>query len=258
MPRGRPTADWPELLASWDRQQTSFMPSRERRFEAMLDVLEAALPPRFTALDIGCGPGSLSERILTRFPRARTIAVDFDPVLLRLGERSHPTLRGRIRWVDVDITSAGWMDSLPARRVDAVVSTTALHWLEAKQIKRLYQDIGRLVRPGGVFLNGDYLPWSADRRTLRRLADGVRTAKAGGKDPRVRWEKEWNRWWKEIAQEPALKTAFHARQARGYRSHPHHDDLPLNFHKRALRKAGFHEVAVVWQRFENRVLLGVR
>jgi SAM-dependent methyltransferase len=258
MPRGRPTADWAAWLASWDRQQSSFMPTREHRFEVMLDVLQSSLPPRFTAIDLGCGPGSLSERLLTRFPRARTIAVDFDPVLLRLGERSHPTLRGRIRWVDVDITAAGWAESLPVRKVDAVVSTTALHWLEGKEIKRLYADIGRLLRPGGVFLNGDYLPWSEERRTLRRLSAGVRTAKAGGKDPRLQWEREWNRWWKAIEKERALKSAFHERKIRGYRPHPHHDDLTLGFHKRALRRAGFHEVAVVWQRFENRVLLGIR
>ena len=78
--------DYAAWLARWDDQQESFNPNRERRFEAMFDILEAWLPRRFTALDLGCGPGSLSARLLRRFPAARVVAVDFDPVVLRIGQ----------------------------------------------------------------------------------------------------------------------------------------------------------------------------
>ncbi len=62
------------------------MPDREQRFTTMLDVLAAVLPERFVAIDLACGPGSISQRLLSRFPQARCVAVDFDPILLQIGQ----------------------------------------------------------------------------------------------------------------------------------------------------------------------------
>src|SRR5437867_12833692 len=121
--------DWKGLLASWDRQQESFNPDRERRFDVMFEVLRARLPRRFTALDLGCGPGSLTARLLRRFPAARVVAVDFDPVVLRVGRGALRGFGRRIMWVDANLGARGWTTAVPLRRFDAAVSTTALHWL---------------------------------------------------------------------------------------------------------------------------------
>src|SRR5206468_2655808 len=80
------TIDWHNWLHRWEAQQTGYLPNREARFDAMLDVLEALLPPDFVALDLCCGPGSISQRLLQRFPQARTVAVDLDPLLLAIGK----------------------------------------------------------------------------------------------------------------------------------------------------------------------------
>src|SRR5258708_35568204 len=92
-----PAIDWHEWLRRWDRQQTRSIPSREERFEAMFDALEALLPPDFVALDLGCGPGSLSQRLLARFPQARSLALDQDPVLLAMWQGALADLVGRLR-----------------------------------------------------------------------------------------------------------------------------------------------------------------
>src|SRR5260221_2404109 len=39
-------------------------------------VLDTLLPQHFVALDLACGPGSMSQRLLSRFPQARCVAVD--------------------------------------------------------------------------------------------------------------------------------------------------------------------------------------
>lgn len=51
----------------------------------MLDAGDALLSDEFQAVDLACGPGSLSQRLLDRFPRVRCIAIDLDPVLLAVG-----------------------------------------------------------------------------------------------------------------------------------------------------------------------------
>jgi trans-aconitate methyltransferase len=250
------TSSWRALLKSWDAQQEDFNPDRERRFTAMLDAVTASVGKRFTALDLGSGPGSLSVRLLRRFPSARAIAVDHDPVTLRIGRGALGSFGGRLVWVDAKLGARGWTDRLPRRRIDAALSTTALHWLSEAHLRSLYRDLARLLRRGGVFLNGDHLPWNRRSRELSRLAEAVRRERFRGVTLGTEWT-AWRRWWKDAEKIPALRPYFEERTRRAA-EHPSHGDLPLAVHEDALRRAGFREVAVVWQDFENRVLLARR
>ncbi len=244
------------MLRSWDAQQESFNPDRERRFSAMFDVLGASVPKRFTALDLGSGPGSLSVSLLRRFPAARVIAVDYDPVSLRVGRGALGSFRGRLAWVVAKLGARGWTDALPRRRVDAALSTTALHWLPEADLRSLYRDLGRLLRRGGVFLDGDHLPWGPGAKGLTRLVEKVRRQRFGGGQIGEEWT-AWTRWWEKAERIPALRPYFDERKRRTA-EHPKQVILPLEVHEDALRRAGFRDVGVVWQDLSNRVLFARR
>ncbi|MEV4259564.1 methyltransferase domain-containing protein, partial [Spirillospora sp. NPDC049652] len=83
-------------ITRWDRQQEGYLPDREERFTALIDAVEAAGRPDPLVLDLGCGPGSLSARLLDRLPDATVVAVDTDPLLLALGRSVH-TGRANLR-----------------------------------------------------------------------------------------------------------------------------------------------------------------
>jgi trans-aconitate methyltransferase len=85
----QPEIDWLGWLRRWDAQQ-GYVPDREARFAAMFDALAELLPASFVALDLACGPESISQRLLGRFPDARAIAADIDP-----GDAGHRTGRAR-------------------------------------------------------------------------------------------------------------------------------------------------------------------
>ena len=248
--------EWTALLRSWDAQQESFNPDRERRFAAMLDVLSVALPKRFAALDLGSGPGSLSVRLLRRFPGAHVVAVDNDPVTLRIGQEALGDFRGRLAWVEAKLGERGWADGLPRRKFDAAVSTSALHWLTEPSLRRLYRDLGQKLRRGGVFLDGDYLPWGAGSPGVARLANKVWRRRFPGNQSTHEW-KEWTRWWANAEKLPALRAEF-AERARRNAVHPKHDNVSLDVHRDALERAGFRDVTVVWEDFGNRVLFARR
>ncbi len=73
-------------IERWDAQQELYMPDREERFTALIDAVEeGAGRPDPLVIDLGCGPGSLSVRLLDRLPEANVVAVDADPLLLGLG-----------------------------------------------------------------------------------------------------------------------------------------------------------------------------
>jgi trans-aconitate methyltransferase len=261
--------DWQGWLARWDAQQEGYISEREERFATMFDVLDVLLPPDFVAVDLGCGPGSLSRRLLDRFPRANVIALDMDPVLMTVGQNVHGTMKGRLRWVDADLADPAWSTRLGVDRVDAVLSTTALHWLTGDVLVRLYRALGTLVQEGGVFVDGDTIRFPPQLPTVRRLAAAL--------EERLRQQshdqqgvEDWEGWWRALEAEPALAEQFAERRRRfasrplqpgkrfsGYPSEGTTSPV-IDLHEAGLRNAGFREVATIWQRVESRVLLAVR
>lgn len=246
---------WRGWLRRWEDQQGRFNPQRERRFAAMLDVAEAVLPTRFRALDLGSGPGPLSRRLLERFPRARCVAVDHDPVVLRVGEGALGSVGGRLTWVDAKLGASGWTRALPPGRFDAAFSTTALHWLKPRALGLLYRDLGRILRRGGVFLNGDRLPWG--NRSFSRLAGAVREVRRPDAGPKAAWN-AWRQWWEAAERDPVLGPMFPERERRRSAHPTGEGDVSLEVHERALRRAGFREVAVVWRDLDDVILFARR
>jgi len=244
-------------MARWDQQQEIYLPFRERRFRAMFDWLEATLPARFLAIDLACGPGSLTERMLTRFPEARSVLVDFDPVLMAIGRKALEPLAARTRWVEADLREPDWASRLPRAPADAVLSTTALHWFPAERLARVYEGVAAHLRPGGLFLNGDHMAFGPDQSTLSATAHRIAAAAQETAQARPGAE-DWDRWWARIRAQAALAPWVAERDRRFPKEHGAEPKLTVEEHVTLLRAAGFAEVAVVWQEGENRVLAALR
>jgi trans-aconitate methyltransferase len=238
-------------IRRWDAQQEYYIADREERFTIIGDVLahataETAEP---VVLDLGCGPGSLSGRLAERLPHARVIGLDTDPLLLALA-RAHYT--GRAEFVDADLSTSDWTALVPAR-VDAAVSTTALHWLNPEPLAVLYRTLGNLIRPGGVFVNGDHLPIGEPR--LDAIAKAVRQARA--ERVGVTENEDWQAWWAAAEADSALAPLVTARSERSIQHHGS-NDLTVHQHAELLRQAGFGSVGPVWQTGDEHVLVAVR
>lgn len=263
------TIDWRSWLERWDEQQRRYLPDREQRFAIMFDALDVLVPQPFVALDLACGPGSLSQRLLARFPQAQTIAIDYNPLLLRLGQEALGAIDGRLHWLSTNLLEPEWknqvvayLDRLGRAHVDAVLTTTALHYLPAPALVEVYAQIGSLIRPGGVLLNGDHMAFPLSQPSARQLAaEGKRRQYeqafelAGGEDYRS--------WWAAIEQDlvahdPALYALFEQHRANeAQRRHDFSEPIAM-VHEAALSDAGFVEVSTIWQSLDNRVLLAVR
>ncbi len=134
-------------------QDATFAEASER----LLDDL--ALPPSARVVELGCGPGAFSARVLRRIPDGTLVGIDTSEGLLAqarellVGQGDfHPTL--------ADISSLGpWLDG-----ADAVVGRAVLHHLPMAEVT-----LGRLrarVRPGTAvgFIEPDF------RSPLARIA----------------------------------------------------------------------------------------
>lgn len=246
--------DWAAWMASWDRQQEGYMANREDRFDVIVDVLAQTVGTAPSVLDLCSGPGSLGQRVLRRMPDATIVAVDGDPVLQLIGRRSHGDRR--TTWIEHDLADPTWEAVVGAHGpFDAVASTTALHWLDAPTLVAVYAAVGRLLRPGGVFADGDHLTEPPGRPRMRRLQVALRRTTQDGRP-------DYRAWWAELeaasAGDDELASAF-ARRAGAGTGHPDTSDAPgLAFHVEALRHAGFAEIGTVWQHGDDRILVALR
>jgi trans-aconitate methyltransferase len=244
-------AAWQE---SWDRQQEAYLPDREERLTAMLDTVDAVTdgrPPQI--LDLAGGTGSISLRALRRFPDANTTLVDIDPVLLTLARAS---LDHRSTVVSADLRTPGWLESLPHREFDAVLTATALHWLPADRLADLYAEIRTVLRPGGVLVNADHMPDDGLPNLSKRLgawADARRTARydAGA-------VLSWEGWWRHVAEDPTLGPLVAERTRVFADKHSSESEEPVSWHLAALTAAGFTETGIVWRGARDAAVVGVR
>jgi SAM-dependent methyltransferase len=250
----------------WERQQEVYLADREERFTALIDAVEVGVGrPDPLVIDLGCGPGSLAVRLLERLPAANVVAVDADPVTLSLGRAAHDDQPG-LRFADIDLRVPGWEAGLglgAGRQADAVVSTTALHWLTGRELGALYGALGALLRPGGLFLDGDHLRLDqASAPVLARIERALeeREAQRRFPDGHAGRAEDWQEWWRAVVADPALTDAAAERVRRGLGACDHNqaDGVLLDTHVGALLAAGFAEVGTIWQRGGNRLLCAVR
>jgi SAM-dependent methyltransferase len=196
-------------------------------------------------------------RLLERMPSATVVALDADPLLLALGGSAWRDLPG-LKFADADLRASGWSEGLGLdRRPDVAVSTTALHWLTQPALAALYAELGRLLRPGGLVLNGDHLSEAADAPVLARLGRALIEREESRRFPAGHGE-TWTAWWAAVSADPDLAGLYAERQARRVESEHHGSPAGrLAVHVDALRAAGFAEIGTLWQRGENRLLCGV-
>jgi trans-aconitate methyltransferase len=241
---------------SWDRQQEGYLPDREERFTAMLnavDTVTEGAPPRL--LDLAGGTGTITLRTLARFHGATATVVDQDPVLLALARAS---LGDRAAVVAADLNDPAWVDTLPHREHDAVLTATAMHWLPEQRLKSLYAEVRGLLRPGGVFVNADQMPDdglpSFGKRLLEREDTKRDALYATGATL------SWSDWWDRVRAEESFADLIAQRDRIYPPGRTGHTEWlpPVSWHLEALREAGFTEAGVLWRGGPDAAVIGVR
>ncbi len=129
-------------------------------------LLADAVPPAGRVLEIGCGTGALTARLLAR--GARVTALDQSPAMLDLARRRcvRPAA-GRVEWLE---RTASEIDGLPAGAFDAVVAAFALSEMSPAGRAFVLRAARERLRAGGVLAVGDeVVPRGVAARSLHAL-----------------------------------------------------------------------------------------
>lgn len=198
----------------------------------MLNSLVRCLPTSAThILELGCGTGELSLKVLRHCPQAQLMAIDYSPRMLKFAQDKFQTAGYGDRAHVVEADFGAWASeelSLPLDQAfDACISSLAIHHL-ADDIKlKLFRRIRQVLQPGGCFWNADpVLPESP------QLADTYKAV-------REEWAAQQGTTLAEV------RAGIGTSCPQGYSDH---DRLAsLTDHLQMLQQAGFETVAVPWK-----------
>jgi malonyl-CoA O-methyltransferase len=93
-------------------------------------------------LEIGCGTGALTQRLIERFPGASLTAIDLSPDMIEQA-RTSIAESDQVRLQAVDV-----MEFQTDQRYDVVASSSALHWVTP--LSEAIAAVDRLVDAGGT------------------------------------------------------------------------------------------------------------
>lgn len=131
-----------------------FVPEREIQFQIINDLI----PDRSKAyhlLELGCGDGLLAETILANYATCTVYGYDGSTEMLRQARRRLAPYGNRFEASIFDLADDSWRK--PAWHPLAVVSSLVIHHLDGSQKQILFDDVFKILAPGGVFIIADLI-----------------------------------------------------------------------------------------------------
>lgn len=123
----------------------------ESRFRQL--ALEGlTLRPDMRVLDLCCGSGQATRFLVDRLAQvdrnSQVTGLDASPLSLKRARKHVP----EAEFVE------GWAEKMPFadRTFDLVHTSVALHEMEAEQLRQIFQEVDRVLKPGGTFAFVDF------------------------------------------------------------------------------------------------------
>ncbi|MGS2761296.1 class I SAM-dependent methyltransferase [Sinomicrobium sp. M5D2P9] len=151
--------------------------------EWITEAARSVNPGARNLLDIGCGAGNYTLKMLSKLPDLNCTLVDLSGAMLkRAEERVKEKTNGKIDVFHGDIREV----KLPDNHFDIVLAGAVLHHLrEDKDWEDIFGKIYKILKPGGSFWISDMVSHDSGAvQTMFRREYGKYLENAGGKDYR--------------------------------------------------------------------------
>jgi ubiquinone/menaquinone biosynthesis C-methylase UbiE len=179
-----------ETARRFVEERQSLVPFGAEQIRMLLQLVEYFRPRPKLVLDLGCGDGILARGLLDVYPEAHAVLLEHSEPMLERARAAARKYAGRceIHWADL---AQPVTELLAGRRPDLVVSGYAIHHLPHVDKRMLYDEVFRLLEPGGLFVNLEHV--ASATPTLERLFETLYvdfTASVSGR-PRSEVESEF-------------------------------------------------------------------
>jgi SAM-dependent methyltransferase len=158
----RPDAVWQqaelaELFTSFVR---GGIPLAQEQLDLILHIVQRLVPKAQTVLDLGCGDGILGRMLLSEYPQARCVFLDFSQPMLDLAGKAiaRDGHEHRSQLVPADLGDDRWTNAVNASQpFDLVLSGFCIHHQPDDRKRRIYSQVFEILKPGGLFLNLEHV-----------------------------------------------------------------------------------------------------
>lgn len=219
----------PDLRKHFDNEAESFDKQVQRNipsYNQMLEALINAIPdtkenPKI--LDLGCGTGNITLKVLERFPKAHVTCLDLSENMMEIAQEKLSEY-DNVEYVVGDFTQIEITE-----KYDAIISSLALHHIpNDKEKEEMYKAIYDALTISGVFYNADVIKANSEYNQKLNNRISVRDMKSNGVTD------------KEIVEHKEKRDA---------------NDIPTTLfnHIKMLENVGFEEIDVIWKYYANAV-----
>lgn len=210
---------------AFDKQVLKNIP----KYPEMITALINAIPdnkdnPKI--LDLGCGTGNITLKILERFPKAEITCLDLSENMIQIAQEKLSEY-DNITYIVDDFTKTEITD-----KYEVIVSSLALHHIPNDEEKEdMYKAIYDALKNGGVFYNADVVIGNSEYNN--RLND-------------------------KIATEDMLENGVTEEEISEHKAKRDANDIPTSTynHIKMLENVEFKEIDVIWKYYSNIVYGG--
>ncbi|MER3328453.1 MAG: class I SAM-dependent methyltransferase [Candidatus Kapaibacterium sp.] len=129
-----------------------FIPFRETQMEIICDLVASVNPKK--VVDLCCGEGKLSKRLLSRIKELELVGYDLSAAMLLMASSNLKNFEAQFQARKFQLEERDWRNELSA---DVVVSSLGLHHLNDDEKRELYKDVYHKISPGGMLVVADLI-----------------------------------------------------------------------------------------------------
>ncbi|RAP53400.1 MAG: hypothetical protein BZ138_01055 [Methanosphaera sp. rholeuAM270] len=201
------------------------------KYPEMLAALINAIPdyrenPKI--LDLGCGTGNITLKVLERFPKAQVTCLDLSENMIEIAKEKLS------QYDNVTYVIGDFTEVILDEKYDAIISSLALHHIPSDEEKEeMYRGIYDALKENGVFYNADVL-----------LANSKYNSKLN----------------ERISQKDMLDNGVTLEEIKQHEDKQDANDIPTTLynHIAMLENVGFKEIDVIWKYYSFGVYGGTK
>ena len=135
-------------------------------FEQFYGYIAASIPEtkaELRILDIGCGTGIELAAVFQKVPNALITGLDLSGKMLDILRDKYNNYHNQIRLVRESYVTFSYGENM----YDYIISVMTLHHLLPDSKRVLYQKIRKALKPGGKYIEGDYITTPEKEKQVR-------------------------------------------------------------------------------------------